>query len=262
MFERYTEPARRLIFFARWEAAQAGSPRMEPEHLALALLRDNLILRLLPDSRKPFEAALREAVVQHDTRPTSVDLPLSESLKRVLANGAAAAVSLDDPQIRTGHLLLGLLQETDCPAVGVIAKFGITEERVLRDLDVKEPSRTNEPGISRETLSQLVATLPEGAFEQAHAVLKGLQAWPPARKPLTEKIAEARKKLGRSILQAREAPGPAGANVTETHRVFDGHEIATVERVKVRPEKKVLSWSLELQGPGREERFEVDFEIA
>ena len=37
MFERYTEHAKRLIFFARYEASQYGSPTIEPEHLLLGL---------------------------------------------------------------------------------------------------------------------------------------------------------------------------------------------------------------------------------
>ena len=37
MFERYTEKARRVIFFARYEASQFGSPYIETEHLLLGL---------------------------------------------------------------------------------------------------------------------------------------------------------------------------------------------------------------------------------
>src|SRR5207237_739940 len=40
MFERYTEKARRVIFFARYEASQFGSPDIETEHLLLGLLRE------------------------------------------------------------------------------------------------------------------------------------------------------------------------------------------------------------------------------
>jgi ATP-dependent Clp protease ATP-binding subunit ClpC len=31
MFERYTEKARRVVFFARYEASQFGSPKIETE---------------------------------------------------------------------------------------------------------------------------------------------------------------------------------------------------------------------------------------
>ena len=39
MFERYTEKARRVIFFARYEASQFGAPAIEPEHLLLGLIQ-------------------------------------------------------------------------------------------------------------------------------------------------------------------------------------------------------------------------------
>ena len=40
MFERYTERARRVIFFARYEASQLGSAAIETEHLLLGLIRE------------------------------------------------------------------------------------------------------------------------------------------------------------------------------------------------------------------------------
>lgn len=40
MFERYTESARRMLFFARYEATQQGSLSMETEHLLLGLARE------------------------------------------------------------------------------------------------------------------------------------------------------------------------------------------------------------------------------
>src|SRR6266700_1394327 len=44
MFERYTEKAQRVIFFARYEGSQFGSPYIETEHLLLGLLREDKAL--------------------------------------------------------------------------------------------------------------------------------------------------------------------------------------------------------------------------
>jgi ATP-dependent Clp protease ATP-binding subunit ClpC len=44
MFQRYTEKARRVIFFARYEAGQYGSPYIETEHLLLGFLREDRAL--------------------------------------------------------------------------------------------------------------------------------------------------------------------------------------------------------------------------
>lgn len=40
MFERYTERARRVLFFARYEAFKFGSLTIETEHILLGLLRE------------------------------------------------------------------------------------------------------------------------------------------------------------------------------------------------------------------------------
>jgi len=44
MFERYTEPARRVISYSRYMAVQTGSPEIETEHLLLGLLRAVMVL--------------------------------------------------------------------------------------------------------------------------------------------------------------------------------------------------------------------------
>jgi hypothetical protein len=41
MFERYTEKARRVVLFARYEASQYGSPYIETEHVLLGLMRED-----------------------------------------------------------------------------------------------------------------------------------------------------------------------------------------------------------------------------
>ncbi len=59
MFERYTEQARRVIFFGRYEASQFGSTTIETEHLLLGLLREdpNITKRFLPEPAT--EASIR-----------------------------------------------------------------------------------------------------------------------------------------------------------------------------------------------------------
>ncbi|MBA2646884.1 MAG: Clp protease N-terminal domain-containing protein, partial [Pyrinomonadaceae bacterium] len=58
MFERYTEKARRVIFFARYEASQFGAPAIEPEHLLLGLMREDktLTARFLQRAQASLEA--------------------------------------------------------------------------------------------------------------------------------------------------------------------------------------------------------------
>ena len=124
MFERYTEKAQRVIFFARYEASQFGSPYIETEHLLLGIMREDKALTsrfigpLGPsgwDIRKEIEGhtMVREKV------STSVDLPLSNESKRLLAYSSEEADRLNEKHIGTEHLLLGMLREEKCFA----AKF-------------------------------------------------------------------------------------------------------------------------------------------
>ena len=90
MFERYTEGARRTIFFARYEAAQVGSGYIETEHILLGLLREDkaLFKRLLPAVE--YESIHKEVVthtrLEGGKNPAlSADLPLSNESKRALA---------------------------------------------------------------------------------------------------------------------------------------------------------------------------------
>jgi ATP-dependent Clp protease ATP-binding subunit ClpC len=137
MFERYTEAARQLIFFARNEATQSGTPYIETEHLGLALLQEesSLIRRLMPpDLVNSLKADLRETFISSSSAQPGKGVPISHSMKLALAHGADAAKALNDPYIRSEHLLLGILKETDYPAVRILERYGITRERVLREI--------------------------------------------------------------------------------------------------------------------------------
>jgi ATP-dependent Clp protease ATP-binding subunit ClpC len=103
MFERYTEKARRVIFFARYEASQFGSPYIETEHLLLGLLRDDKALarRFLPP--QATVESIRGQIEAHSTIrekvSTSVDVPLSDESKRVLNYAAEEAERLSHKQM-------------------------------------------------------------------------------------------------------------------------------------------------------------------
>lgn len=134
MFERYTEKARRTIFFARYEAAQLGSPFIETEHLLLGLLREEqsnfhaLIGKTTPDFLRRIREQIEAEKVSHSPAPTNVDVPLSNESKRVLAYAAEEAERLQHRHIGTEHLLLGLMREQKSAAARILGQFGLTSE--------------------------------------------------------------------------------------------------------------------------------------
>ena len=66
MFERYTERARRVIFFARYEASNYGSRHIETEHLLLGLLREDRELgKWFPES--DYQSKIRAEIERRIT---------------------------------------------------------------------------------------------------------------------------------------------------------------------------------------------------
>src|SRR3954462_14400906 len=138
MFERYTERARRVIFFARYEASQFGSTTIETEHLLLGLIREdkNLTNRFLRNHssiesiRKEIEGrtTIREKV------STSIDLPLSNECKRILAYAAEEAERLNHRHIGTEHLLLGILREEKSVAAEILHERGLRLNAIREEL--------------------------------------------------------------------------------------------------------------------------------
>jgi ATP-dependent Clp protease ATP-binding subunit ClpC len=124
MFERYTEKAKRSIFFARYEASQFGSPYIESEHLLLGLLRENKALaNTFLRTYAAVESIRKEVEGQTVTREkvsTSVDLPVSDECKRILGYAAEEADKLSHRFIGTEHLFLGVLREQDCFAAKLL----------------------------------------------------------------------------------------------------------------------------------------------
>jgi hypothetical protein len=138
MFERYTEKARRTIFFARYEASQFGSPYIETEHLLLGLLREDKALtnRFLRShgSVESIRRQTEEHTTSREKIPTSVDLPLSNESKHVLAYAAEEAERLAHNFIGTEHLLLGILREKECFAAGLLRQFGVEADAIRKDV--------------------------------------------------------------------------------------------------------------------------------
>jgi len=139
VFERYTEKARRAIFFARYEASQYGRPQIEPEHLLLGVLREHHELgrRLLTSAEAvaAVRAEIAKRSVPGEKVPTSVDLPLSEDCKRVLNYTVEEADRLSHQQIGCAHLLMGLLREEQCFAAEVLRRFGITLDQLRQEAE-------------------------------------------------------------------------------------------------------------------------------
>ena len=163
MFERYTEKARRTVFFARFEASQFGSPHIEPEHLLLGLLReDKALAGRLPHPRPSLESVRQRIEARTPVGakvPTSVDLPMSLEAKHVLAYAAEEADRLSHKHIGTEHLLLGLMREEKCFAAEIVQGWGLRLSTIREELSLLQKDQPaakpagDTPLLSEETMT-------------------------------------------------------------------------------------------------------------
>jgi ATP-dependent Clp protease ATP-binding subunit ClpC len=144
MFERYTEKARRVIFFARYEALQYGSHFIAPEHILLGLMREDKTVsaRFFPFRKTVTVEAIRreveDRIVLRERIPQSAELHLAPESKRILIYANEESRALKNRHIGPEHLLLGLLREEKSVAAEILYQYG------LRLKDVRdEVSRQN-----------------------------------------------------------------------------------------------------------------------
>ena len=160
MFERYTDDARRTLFFARREAAQLGSASIGPEHLLLGIASERnaftagILARvgLLPEEVRARNDGARG---QHPPIDRSAHIPFTMDAKRVLEYAAEESSSLNQTLIGPEHLLLGLLRHEHGLAWDILEGKGLTLAGARDDL----VSHFSSTSLSRgpDTSSQIAA---------------------------------------------------------------------------------------------------------
>jgi ATP-dependent Clp protease ATP-binding subunit ClpC len=189
MFERYTEAARRVLFFARYEASQLGGVAIEADHVLLGLTREakGIICEIFAGSHVSLKSIRNEIEARStgsEKLSTSVEIPFSDETKHVLQFAAEEADRLHHNYIGTEHMLLGLLRESACTAAATLTAHGLRLEDVRSDI-VKLgetgavlglPTHSAEADEHVERIKRLVAKLAETPHEE------------PEAKELTERI--------------------------------------------------------------------------
>lgn len=156
MFERYTEKARRVIFFARYEASTWGSPYVEPEHILLGVLReDKALTNRLLHSHAAVESIRKQIEERTPVREktfSAVDLPLSKQSKDVLVYATEEADHLGSKHIGTPHLVLGLLREAGF-AASLLKEQGVELDAVQKSI-AQSPQVPETEGASEDEMSK------------------------------------------------------------------------------------------------------------
>jgi ATP-dependent Clp protease ATP-binding subunit ClpC len=184
MFARYSERARRALFFTRYELSALGGNLIEPAHVLRGLLHDKGIGRVLANW-KMSPAELRQLIEPHargGTRiPSSIEVGFSPPVQRVLNLAVEEADRLLSNYIEPEHLLVALLREDDPVAAARLREYGMTldstREYLVSQLRIPprepdiEPARSVNPQaiVHLERIRQLVAELAQAEANSAEA---------------------------------------------------------------------------------------------
>jgi hypothetical protein len=145
MFDRYTEKARRTLFFGRYEASQFGSRYIQSEHLLLGLLREDKPLAntfLPPGGIESIRKAVELKTIIREKISTSIDLPLSQECQSILRHAAQESEKLSHKFIGTAHIFLGMLRERECFAAKLLRERGIALEMAREQIGSKLAEET------------------------------------------------------------------------------------------------------------------------
>ena len=178
MFERYTEKARRAIFFARYEASQFGSPTIDVEHLLLGLLREEKrAYRWVPkaESLQAIRQRIESWITRNPAIPTSVDLPLSKECQNVLHRAKDEAKRLNSKDIGTEHLFLAFLRETNSRTAILLLEFGADLEKLRVEFanQMREPYSSIADRVRQRILQSTFETIAiHGTHQSLGALLQ------------------------------------------------------------------------------------------
>ena len=171
MFERYTEKARRVIFFARYDASNFGSKTIAPEHLLLGLIReDKTLATRFFVSRQQFNPdAIRKEIegrsVLREKLPQTMELILTPESKRVLLYAHEESEKLQNRHIGTEHLLIGLLREERSMAAEILYERGLRLQTVRDEIGRQHGAST---GLQQNApnLAEYCRDLTEAAYRR------------------------------------------------------------------------------------------------
>ena len=151
VYERYSEPARRAIFFAVYQSRLREARDVDSLDLLRGLMRDD-------SSRANTVFGLREFFPLYCGCPpkfaSSEEVPkldpvLTDEVKRILAWAGLEADAVSDYWIDTEHLLLGTLHEKRCLAGRYLLKAGFTLRSARRTMLEHRSSRPDYGPISQ-----------------------------------------------------------------------------------------------------------------
>ncbi|GAA4609361.1 hypothetical protein GCM10023195_37670 [Actinoallomurus liliacearum] len=191
MLERFTDTARRVVVHAQEEARAFEHGHIGTEHLLLGLLRGDTdgAVRALDAAGLTLDTARGdvEELVGRGTTPPDTDVPFTARAKKVLELSLREALYFGHDYIRSEHILLGLIRETEGAGARVLQRCGVDTSDVRRDVmaALRSPEPPSEEPVTEaprrpvaeppaaESSAAEGPSTPESAIERRLSAIEG-----------------------------------------------------------------------------------------
>jgi hypothetical protein len=150
LFPRFTEAARRSLFFSRYEAVSLGRLEIAPAHMLLGVIRGaGTVTRAMFEgagiSLADARAAVAAANPPRDEVVEPVQVPFQSSTKTLFTVAADEADRLGDQKIATVHIVLALLRD-DGVAAAFLGRRGLDLDSVRAAASSGGPAARDDEG--------------------------------------------------------------------------------------------------------------------
>lgn len=150
--ENFTPKARQVLSLAQKQAERLRKPQISTEHLLIALieLEGSVASRVLRDLGLEVDrvASFIEAEIGFGDHTGQVSL--SPGMQQVIPYAIEEARKKGLKSVGTEHLLLGLIRLTNCEAMNILGKLGVTQEQIRRQTErvLRESQSEPRPALS------------------------------------------------------------------------------------------------------------------
>jgi hypothetical protein len=129
-FETWSTPARRSVFYARYEASSFGHHEIAPEHLLLGILRGQHRVPELAAAAPEMVRAIEAAEARPRRRAPRENLRVGFVLRDALELAKHEAERAHAPSVTTHHLLAAILQKEQTLAAQLLRQHGIDLDKL------------------------------------------------------------------------------------------------------------------------------------
>ncbi|RJQ61903.1 MAG: ATP-dependent chaperone ClpB [Desulfobacteraceae bacterium] len=150
-FDKFTIKSQELIREAQSMASEKNNQQIEPEHLMLSMLIEpegiaRSILNKLGAAPDHIQQSLSQAVDALPKVSGAQDVYISQRTNTILDASFSEASKMKDEYVSIEHILLAIVEEKSGRASGILKRFGVTREAVLKVLlEIRGSQRITDP---------------------------------------------------------------------------------------------------------------------